>query len=59
MNEPKTMQEIHAIREKMSLEKKGLSIHERVAHANACADELKKRGIKVVDPKTVGTAKLS
>ena len=53
MNEPRAMREIHEIREKMSLEKRGLTIEERVARANASVDELKKRGIKVADPSSL------
>ena len=52
-NEPRAMREVHDIREKMSLEKKEMTIPQRIAIANASVRELEKRGIKVLDPKLV------
>ena len=50
MNEPKAMQEIHAIREQLSREKRGLTIEERVARSNANIYRLQKEfGFKIAE----------
>jgi len=50
MDEPKAMHEIHEIRAQLSLEKKDLTIEERVARSNAGKERFKKEfGIEVID----------
>jgi hypothetical protein len=42
-NEPKAMQEVHEIQEKIYEQEKNLTTTERIYHANQIADEMLKR----------------